>query len=147
MAIRSVRWLPVAAAVLIPILLSACNSAREMPVYAVRGQLLIQKQPAANALVIFTPVQDAQPEKWPKGFPRGKVGEDGAFQLTTYRDDDGAPAGEYAVTVLWLVKNKDDEESEFDRLQGRYADPAASKIRIEVKADRKGNKIEPIHLN
>jgi hypothetical protein len=33
--------------------------------------------------------------------PRGVVGRDGAFSLTCYRADDGAPAGNYTVTILW----------------------------------------------
>ena len=36
------------------------------------------------------------------------MGTDGSFAPTTYQTDDGAPAGEYAVTVAW-VKEVDNQ--------------------------------------
>src|SRR5262245_57127445 len=124
---------------------TSCGESQKR-VYPVNGQLFVRKQPAANALVIFTPLQNAESDKWPKGYPRGAVREDGSFQVTTYRTDDGAPAGEYAVTIVWLGRLKDQQE-EYDKLQGRYADPANSKIRFHVKEIAAGNVLDPIYLD
>lgn len=125
---------------------SACGK-NEKNVYAVQGQVFVNKKPAANALVVLTPLQDAETEKWPNGYPRGHVQEDGVFRVTTYREGDGAPAGEYAVTVLWMVAEIGERESQVDKLQGRYAEPKASLLRVEVKADRQGNQLPAFQLD
>lgn len=126
-------------------MLSACGN-RDKPVYPVQGQIRINNAPAAGALVILTPLQDAEPEKWPKGYPRGTAQEDGSFKITTNQTDDGAPAGDYVVTVLWMFPVEGERESRYDRLQGRYANPASSKIRVEIKPERQGNQLAPIEL-
>jgi hypothetical protein len=41
--------------------------------------------------------------------PRATVKDDGSFVLGTYKKEDGAPAGEYRVSVRWLVKLKKEE--------------------------------------
>jgi len=132
-------------AVLLMCFATACGESQKR-VYPVQGQVFARKQPATNALVILTPLQDADPEKWPTGYPRGTVREDGSFQITTYRTDDGAPAGEYAVTAIWLERQKDKEE-EVDRLQGRYANPKTSRFRVQIKEVAQGNTIEPLLLD
>lgn len=133
--------------VLLAAVLPACRGNREKPVFPVHGKVLVNNQPAAKALVIFSPLQDAEPEHWPKGYPRGIVQDDGTFQLTSYRTDDGAPAGDYVATVLWLFPVEGDPEAEVDKLQGRYADPKASTLRVTVNADTNGTKVPPFQLN
>jgi hypothetical protein len=52
------------------------------------------------------------------------VGPDGAFQLTTFNTNDGAPAGAYALTVTWASPPRPGYEDEGpDRFGKRYADP------------------------
>src|SRR5262245_13231625 len=104
------------------------NDPREQPVYPVTGQLFVKKKAAAGALVILTPSENATPANWPSGYPRANVRDDGSFTMTMYEKKEGAPAGDYALTVLWLVPVPGNEEMETDKLQGRYADPAASKF-------------------
>jgi hypothetical protein len=66
--------------------------------------------------------------------PRGKVGADGKFALTTYDGNDGAPAGEYKVTVeLWLSSGRDDA-APTNRLPIRYANPDTSGLTATVNA-------------
>ena len=82
--------------------------------------------------------------------PTGKAGEDGSFTLMT-GDKDGAPAGEYAVTVICpeekpLPKGKitmAPPESK-DRLQGAYANRDNPAFRAEVKAGT--NHLGPFQL-
>lgn len=58
-----------------------------------------------GALVVLHP-KDPAFEKQIGGKPYGKVTEDGTFQLTTYEENDGAPPGEYGVTVEWRPKKE-----------------------------------------
>src|SRR5262245_25757066 len=85
------------------LLLASCGPGRP-PVYPVRGQILDgDNKPAADALVIFHPVNPA-PAGAPK--PTGRTDERGHFTLTTHDKGDGAPEGEYAVTVEWRLPKK-----------------------------------------
>lgn len=87
-------------------------------------------KPAVNALVMFHPVGPGSALKNP---PLGRVDEKGEFHLTTFQKDDGAPAGEYIVTVEWRPAKKAPFDPEpQDRLAGRYRDPAISKLRATV---------------
>jgi len=54
---------------------------------------------------------------------------DGAFRLSTYDPNDGAPAGEYYVSVIWPTDGREDE----DKLNGRYRDPKTSQLTATVK--------------
>jgi hypothetical protein len=124
---------------------ASCGSSK-VPVYPVRGQVLYQGKPAEGALVIFHPTSGAIPPGAPM-LPNGRVQADGSFTLTTYTDNDGAPAGEYVVVILWPSGGTEgDEESSgsHDRLQGRYGDVARSPIKREVQPGE--NVLEPIQL-
>jgi hypothetical protein len=72
--------------------------------------------------------------------PRGQVEADGTFTLTTYEAGDGAPAGEYQVTVeWWLASGKPgDDRPPANRLPARYARAETSKLtaRIEPGTNR-----------
>jgi hypothetical protein len=119
------------AVVCLTALLPACGSGRK-PVFPVRGQILGPNQrPALGALVVFHPVNPdpADPVK-----PLGRVDDKGRFTLTTYQEGDGAPAGEYVITVTWPVPKKTPFDAEGgDQLQGRYANPQRSALRFSVE--------------
>jgi hypothetical protein len=114
------------------LLLSSCGQGGRKPVYPTRGKVLdARNKPAAGALVIFHPV-NASPDDLDK--PRGYVDDTGAFTLTTYEQGDGAPEGEYIVTIEWRPKKKTPYDPEpQDLLQGRYSKPKESKIRARVE--------------
>jgi hypothetical protein len=102
------------------------------PVFPTRGQLFVKDRPAAGAFVLFIPVNEPPEPKDPR--PRAEVEKDGSFALSTYGDKDGAPAGDYVVTVTWKggVLPDGQEEPE-DKLFGRYATRTTSKLRATVK--------------
>ena len=115
------------------VLVSGCGG-EEKPAIPVQGQLFYKgSEPAAGALVVFHPVSsDTSTIK-----PTGEVKEDGSFTLTTYRADDGAPAGEYTVTVVWLEKKTgaklgEDHGLAKDRLCGRYKSSGTTKLKATV---------------
>lgn len=93
---------------------------------------MVKGKPAAGAFVLFIPVNE--PADSPDPRPRAEAGSDGAFVLNTYEDKDGAPAGEYVVTVTWPGGVlPDGREEPADKLLGRYESAAKSKLRATVK--------------
>jgi hypothetical protein len=110
-----------------------CSSNGRKPVYRVHGTVLDSKdKPAAGAMVFFHPIQVTDGELIK---PLGYVQEDGTFALTTYTKDDGAPQGEYSVTIQWHQAKSNPFGSRNpgpDKLQGRYSDQGRSKIRFQV---------------
>jgi hypothetical protein len=61
--------------------------------------VLFKGQPADGATVVFTPEAGNQAGAL---LPSGKVQSDGTFKLQTYPHGEGAPPGNYKVTVTWL---------------------------------------------
>jgi len=146
------RGLRVRSLVALPALLAAaglslsCGGGRR-PVYPVRGQVFYEGQPTPGALVILHPLNDPDPRA-PR--PVARVGPDGSFAPTTYHADDGAPAGEYAVTVAWVKEvdnqNAPREEQREPRslLPERYGKPETSGLRVHVQKGH--NELPPFRL-
>ena len=127
------KWIPGGWILALGILLVAgCGGSGRKPVFTVRGKVLTaDKKPAAGALVTFHPVA-AAPKDTER--PSGHVDEQGNYQLTTYLENDGAPAGDYAVTIVWPVPRKTPFEPEGpDRLGGKFARPETSPHMFTVK--------------
>jgi hypothetical protein len=87
--------------------LCSCSKAKKqlevkgsLPVHPVKGTLLMDGKPVPQASLIFFPVNDF-PKGAAKTLPHARTTDDGTFQVTTYRGNDGAPAAEYRVTVSW----------------------------------------------
>jgi hypothetical protein len=118
-----------AGALAVPILCcgSCARNEGNVPVFPVRGQVVVGGKPAKNAFVVFHPAGAEGPQALR---PYAHAGADGSFKLTTYALDDGAPAGEYLVTVVWLAPGGGEDPP--DLLKGRYRDPAASPLRVTI---------------
>src|SRR5687768_2912810 len=95
------RFWRTACVALLPIVFSSCGSGGKpsVPLLPTQGQVFYQGQPAAGAMVILHPL-DEQGD-WKKGYPSGWVASDGSVKIQTGGEWDGAPAGEYAVVVVW----------------------------------------------
>jgi hypothetical protein len=120
---------------------SGCARNTRKPVFPVRGQVFVDGKPAAGATVFFNPV-GPDPDAVA---PFGVVDAGGSFSLTTYLTFDGAPAGEYVVTVRCPGPPQRGEDGGGpDRLKGRYTDPKTSTLRATV--EKKANEIEPFRL-
>lgn len=121
-----------------------CAKGPPRPIYPVRGQFLFEGRPMAGAFIVFHPLDDADPRAVR---PRAHADAEGRFVLTTYSTGDGAPAGDYAVTVQWPVARPgggDHEDDPPDRLRGRYSDPKTSGLKARVEA--KANDLPPFQL-
>src|SRR5262249_51679508 len=117
-----------------------------VPVHPAQGQAFLDGKPMPNATVLLDPIWTDAP-KFPK--PRGIVKDDGTFVLATYGKDDGAPAGEYKVSVQWFVKNDKQQESEGGTLPRnvlpvKYANPETSGLSVNIKEGI--NLIPPLQL-
>jgi hypothetical protein len=131
------------AATALVLLLAGCtgSSGDRVKTYPVSGNIYVNGQPAAGAVVECYAVDD------PKLLalrPHAIAGPDGSFKLTTYNTGDGAPAGSYALTVKWPAPPRPTQETGPDRLKGRYADPKRPARRITVHPS--DNDLETIEL-
>jgi hypothetical protein len=133
---------------LVAVLLSSCGGkSSSKPVHPVSGKVLVEGRPARHALVVLHPLGGSEDQE---ARPRGQVGADGTFTLSTYGRDDGAPAGEYAVTVEWWLSGATARTREGDgpppanRLPGRYANPSTSGLRVRIGEG--ANELQPIQL-
>jgi hypothetical protein len=112
--------------------LIGCGSKKYYPVH---GKLVYadNQQPVkelAGFEVIFTS------EKLGKN-ARGTIKEDGSFQLGTEKDNDGAPPGEYVVTLTQPFREPE-RPYVGDRVVDRdYEDPSKTDLKAEVKPDDK----------
>jgi hypothetical protein len=124
----------------------SCGDGRR-PVFPVHGQVLYEDKPTPEALVIFHPVNDPDPRA-PR--PIARVAADGGFSPTTYKAGDGAPVGEYNVTITWVkeVDNqnvaKEDQKPPQNLLPDRYGKAETSGLRVQIKAER--NELPPFRL-
>lgn len=72
-----------------------CSSETASPVktYPASGKVTLNGRPLEGATVNFIPADG-------KGSSVGTTDKDGMYKLTTYRSDDGAPAGQYKVSIV-----------------------------------------------
>jgi hypothetical protein len=136
----------------IALLTASCGRAQGEKVYPVEGKVLFHRQPAVGAIVRFQPELSKLRHGLAPVQPVGIVGEDGSFSLTSFGKDDGAPPGEYVVTITWPDRSqrpvaigiKPKKGHHADRLQGRYSS-AKTPIRAEVKAGN--NSLPPYEIH
>ncbi len=65
--------------------------------------------------------------------PRGQTDANGDFSLTTYTGGDGAPKGDYALTIEWLTYIKRDSDwGGPDKLRNQYNDPKTTPFEVTV---------------
>jgi len=123
-----------------------CGEVEDGPaVHPVVGSILVDGKPASGAEVVFHPVA-----RLPAGTPppMAVADADGRFRPSTRLANDGAPAGDYVLTVVHRKPTKladDDGGSAVDQLKGRYGDPRKSPLKATVKAG--DNVLDPIEIN
>ena len=140
---RESKYLLVAA---LSLFATGCSDAAppETAVHPARGSVLFRGKPISGGAIYLHPVLSAS-QAVPK--PHARVAPDGTFQLSTYREHDGAPPGEYAVTVeLRALKAVGEEEVREGKhlLPARYARPETSGLTQQVSAGP--NRLAPIVL-
>jgi hypothetical protein len=142
-ASRPVRWGTALLCLGAALITGACaKDEARVPVFPVRGQVHFQGKPAPGAFVVFHPTEDAGDDLR----PTGRVDADGSFSLSTYDKDDGAPAGDYTVTVEWqpLVTKGQDTEVGPNVLPDRYGKPETTPLKASIT--EAPNDLPPIQL-
>jgi hypothetical protein len=139
-AFRRVRpaILPILAALLTGLSCSSPKDESRKPVHPVRGKVTVGDKPADGAFILFVPVLEKQGDPTPR--PRATAGPDGTFTISTYEPNDGAPAGDYYVSIIWPNNGREDE----DKLNGRYRDPKTSQLNALVREGP--NDLKPFRL-
>ncbi len=141
---RATSALSAVTAMGLALLVPGCSNSHR-PVYPVRGQILVQGQPLPQAIVTFHPVGASTDDLRPSA----QTDDQGYFTLTSYAGGDGAPQGEYAVTVTCFRSFTDRNASEGDEstrnvLPPRYANPATSQLRATVGEGN--NQLAPLQV-
>lgn len=125
------------------LLLAGCSESSPMP-HPVAGSVEYRKKPLAGAVVTFHP-RPGQAIGHPL---TATTGPDGKFRLTTASPNDGAPVGEYAVTMMLLEQRKDGDEvlrNGRNLLPAKYADPARTPLAATVKEGE--NTLQPFQIH
>ena len=144
------RWGAVRAAFGALAVAAACGCSEgdadlKVPVFPVKGKVTFEGEPAAGAFVVFHPKTPPKPGDTPSS-PRATVQPDGSFALTTASEGDGAPAGDYAVTVQWMkpVKQGKDVLPGPNVIPKAYTEPASTPLSASVRESE--NALEPFAI-
>ena len=134
-----------AAIALLLVVVAGCGgnpAAQRVAVYPVEGAVTFKGQPMPGAFIVFHP--KAPQANAPA--PRAEVTKDGALKVSTYDGGDGAPEGEYVVTIEWrkLVQNGPDLVAGPNVVPRKYSRPETSDLVVRVAAGP--NNLEPIKL-
>lgn len=125
--------------------LAGCSRSgpQRVTTHPVQGKITFQGQPIGGAFVVLHPKEAAAPDV---PTSRAHVQPDGTFRVSTYDSADGAPAGEYVVTVQWqkLVKSGGDFVPGPNLLPTKYSNRATSDVVVHVAAG--ANELLPIVL-
>jgi hypothetical protein len=128
--------------------LAACSSTNEYgdyPPYPASGQLLINGQPVQGILLVFHLDGYVNDNKVDTRsiMPQGSTDANGNFVLSTYKNGDGAPAGDYHVTVRWPSSPRTLGGGP-DKMGGKFSNPNTSGLTAHV--DKTKNELKPFDL-
>jgi hypothetical protein len=78
--------------------------------------------------------------------PKATVRTDGTFQVSTYGASDGAPEGDYRVTIVWhqLVEVDGEPTAGPNLLPPSYSQPGTTDLRVSVKPGT--NELSPLQI-
>jgi hypothetical protein len=111
-------------------LVAGCDRHQEAT-YGVSGTIMdAGGNPAVGAVVVFRSLAVGSTDAVR---PSAVVDEHGAYRLTTYRAGDGAPPGDYAITVIWPSPRRTPfDAGGGDRLHGELARVTETSPRMTV---------------
>lgn len=124
-----------------------CSSSKVTPpskTVPVSGTVLLKGKPQSGLRVKFHPQFDIGKTKF---VPSGNTDANGKFQLSTGAPFNGAPKGDYIVTIeqpLVADDPRDGLEGEIDQLKGAYSDPAKSEWKVTITDGE--NVLEPFQV-
>jgi len=104
---------------------------KEKETIPVCGVILVDGKPVGNLVVTCENLAGIDKEN-----PTASgafTQEDGRFRITTYRQGDGVPVGEYALTCVWNPPSVLSGRGGYDKLHGRYATSEKCVRRFKVE--------------
>ncbi len=109
----------------------------ELDVFPVSGSILVDGKPPVGAEIRCRPSTPLKDPAKRTIAPFAFVEKDGSYRIGTYSGDDGAPPGEYSLTIVWPVITVEggEEIRGADRLKGRFENPDRPIATVTVKAD------------
>lgn len=148
-ALRVARQASVAVIVLVGLACISCGDGRNFPaVYPVKGKILVNGEPANEAQIVLHRTSKADfsiPTT-----PQAVTESNGEFDITSYHSKDGAPEGEYVVTIEWRERSglSKMEFEGADRLGGAYGKVEKTKTMpgFQVKVDKQAVVLPPFNL-
>jgi hypothetical protein len=139
---RTVRGLCGVAFGVLAVLLAGCGKKGWLETYPVKGTVLVDGKPAKDVMLTFHPKEQMGDRPY---IPSGRTNDNGEFNVSTFVTDDGAPAGEYDVTIVWPVRfNPMSTLWEGDKLNGRYSNKANTTLRVTV--EKRPQELPPFEL-
>jgi hypothetical protein len=110
--------------------------------YPVSTSITYQGKPIPGAFVALHPKEPLADVPT----PRANIGKEGDLKVTTYDTADGAPAGEYVLTIEWYkpIKQGADVVAGPNVIPRKYASPKTSPVVIKVAEGT--TEIPPIKL-
>lgn len=116
---------------LLGLALAGCGGGDRVPVYPVDGKVAFKGEAPNGALIVFHPAKESGEGTLR---PSAQVKSDGSFRLTTYDGNDGAPAGDYSVTIQWykLVTKGKDVHAGPNVIPPRYGKPETSPLKVTI---------------
>lgn len=117
-------------ATLIVLLISGCGSkTNERPaVYPVSGKVVSKGKSLGGAMLLFHPLRHDLKEI--RSYATTEI--DGSFEVSTFEAYDGAPEGDYAVTITWPTVSVEDGGYGEDRLRGQFNNPQTTPFRATI---------------
>lgn len=126
--------------------LSGCSGGKEPweTTYPVSGVVTYNGKPVANADISFFPEDQSFPDVVR---PKAKSGEDGTFVISTFGGGDGAPAGNYKVTIVRheIAVSKDTIVAKPNDLPNKYSKRDTTDLAVQVEASP--NNLAPFELH
>jgi hypothetical protein len=117
-----------------------CTPSDQFPTMRAEGTVTLNGKPLSDAHVWLLPKEKNHQEAVLVVRPQGRTGRDGKFVLTTYLQDDGAPAGEYDAVILHGDNDPDAAAEDTKGNTGKlvvpmkYKDAKTSGLIVTIKA-------------
>jgi hypothetical protein len=150
MSFRSSKSAILLAVALVSLAAAGCGSSRDpnwLPVFPATGKVTFQGAAPGGAYVVLHPKQASSPTAASNLWPHAAVEPDGTFKISSYSANDGAPPGDYVVTVEWKKTVKDSRGEPGpgpNVLPAKYAQAATSPITVTIAQGP--NQLAPIVL-
>lgn len=135
---------------------AGCGSdegAGRLAVHPASGKVTFKGAAASGVLVVLHPAEGSSAAQTGV-LPSATTDKDGSFQLTTYEQNDGAPAGAYIATIQWYqsaltaTPGRPAPPAGFarpvDRLRGKYKSPDKSPWQMTIIEGK--NVLQPIEI-